>query len=75
MNAPALASARRPASRRAFHNGHGGIGDVQTAALINTDARIDRFYCPRFDSPSVYASPLTDTDRGGFSRVALKEES
>jgi hypothetical protein len=54
---------------------HGRIGDLQTAALIETDATIDPFHCPRFDLPSGYASPLIDTDRGGYSRVTLKEES
>ena len=47
---------------------HGLIGDLQTAALIDTDATIDWFCCPRFDSPSVFAS-LLDADRGGFFRI------
>ena len=47
---------------------HGLIGDLQTAALIDTNGTIDWFCCPRFDSPSVFAS-LLDADRGGFFRI------
>jgi len=43
---------------------HGLIGDLQTAALVTTDGVLDWFCCPRFDSPSVFAS-LLDADRGG----------
>ena len=42
---------------------HGLIGDLQTAALVTTDGTLDWFCCPRFDSPSVFAS-LLDADRG-----------
>jgi GH15 family glucan-1,4-alpha-glucosidase len=48
---------------------HGLIGDLQTAALVSTDGTVDFFCCPRFDSPSVFAS-LLDADRGGFFRIA-----
>jgi GH15 family glucan-1,4-alpha-glucosidase len=48
---------------------HGLIGDLQTAALISTDGTVDWFCCPRFDSPSIFAS-LLDHDRGGYFRVA-----
>ena len=48
---------------------HGLIGDLQTAALVSTDGTLDWFCCPRFDSPSVFAS-LLDAQRGGFFRVA-----
>jgi len=48
---------------------HGLIGDLQTAALVATDGTIDWFCCPRFDSPSLFAS-LLDRGRGGRFRVA-----
>jgi pentatricopeptide repeat protein len=48
---------------------HGLIGDLQTAALITTDATVDFFCCPRFDSPSVFAS-LLDADKGGYFKIA-----
>ena len=48
---------------------HGLIGDLQTAALVTTEGTLDWFCCPRFDSPSVFAS-LLDADKGGFYRIA-----
>src|SRR5579875_2756833 len=48
---------------------HGLIGDLQTAALVTTDGTVDWFCCPRFDSPSVFAS-LLDHERGGYFQVA-----
>jgi GH15 family glucan-1,4-alpha-glucosidase len=48
---------------------HGLIGDLQTAALVSTDGVLDWFCCPRFDSPSVFAS-LLDAERGGYYRIA-----
>jgi GH15 family glucan-1,4-alpha-glucosidase len=48
---------------------HGLIGDLQTAALVTTDGVVDWFCCPRFDSPSVFAS-LLDAERGGHFRMA-----
>jgi GH15 family glucan-1,4-alpha-glucosidase len=47
---------------------HGLIGDLQTAALVTTDGTVDWFCCPRFDSPSVFAS-LLDADKGGHFRI------
>ena len=47
---------------------HGLIGDLQTAALVSTDGTVDFFCCPRFDSPSVFAS-LLDADRGGYFSI------
>src|ERR687897_3712183 len=47
---------------------HGLIGNLQTAALISTDGTIDWMCCPRFDSPSIFAS-LLDHDRGGHFRI------
>ena len=43
---------------------HGLIGDLQTAALVATNGTVDWFCCPRFDSPSVFAS-LLDHEKGG----------
>lgn len=48
---------------------HGLIGDLQTAALVATDGTVDWFCCPRFDSPSIFAS-LLDHQRGGYFRIA-----
>jgi pentatricopeptide repeat protein len=47
---------------------HGLIGDLQTTALVTTDGTVDFFCCPRFDSPSVFAS-LLDADHGGYFRI------
>ncbi|HEY7173756.1 MAG TPA: glycoside hydrolase family 15 protein, partial [Micromonosporaceae bacterium] len=48
---------------------HGLIGNLQTAALVDTTGTIV-WYCPgRFDAPSVFAS-LLDHSRGGFFRIA-----
>jgi GH15 family glucan-1,4-alpha-glucosidase len=47
---------------------HGLIGDLQTAALIDTDGTLDWFCAPRFDSPSIFGS-LLDAERGGHCRV------
>jgi GH15 family glucan-1,4-alpha-glucosidase len=48
---------------------HGLIGDLQTAALVSSDGTIDWYCCPRFDSPSVFASILDD-ERGGRFTMA-----
>ncbi|MBO2447442.1 glycoside hydrolase family 15 protein [Actinomadura barringtoniae] len=48
---------------------HGLIGDLQTAALIDSDGSVDWFCSPRFDSPSLFAS-LLDRERGGRFRIA-----
>ena len=52
---------------------HGLIGNLQTAALVATDGTVDWFCCPRFDSPSVFAS-LLDHDRGGHFQIAPEGE-
>ena len=48
---------------------HGLIGDLQSAALVSTDATVDWFCAPRFDSPSVFAS-LLDHEKGGHFQIA-----
>ncbi len=48
---------------------HGLIGDLHTVALVGTDGTIDWYCCPRFDSPSVFASIL-DADHGGLFRIS-----
>jgi GH15 family glucan-1,4-alpha-glucosidase len=48
---------------------HGLIGDLHTVALVGTDATIDWYCCPRFDSPSVFAAIL-DADYGGLFRIS-----
>jgi pentatricopeptide repeat protein len=53
---------------------HGLIGDLQTAALVSTDGTIDFFCCPRFDSPSVFAS-LLDAEKGGYFRISPAADS
>ena len=52
---------------------HGLIGDLQTAALVSTDGTVNWFCCPRFDSPSVFAS-LLDADKGGHFRISPDRE-
>ncbi len=37
---------------------HGLSGDLQTSAFVTKDGTIDFFCAPRFDSPSVFASPV-----------------
>src|SRR3954447_20648189 len=44
---------------------HGLVGDLQTAALISTEASVNWFCCPRFDSPSVFGA-LLDPGGGHF---------
>ena len=47
---------------------HGVIGDLQTAALVDTDGSVNWFCCPRFDSPSVFGA-LLDAEHGGYFRA------
>jgi GH15 family glucan-1,4-alpha-glucosidase len=58
-----------PVARYPDIGDHGLIGDLQTAALVATDGTVDWFCCPRFDSPSVFAS-LLDADHGGYFRIS-----
>jgi GH15 family glucan-1,4-alpha-glucosidase len=48
---------------------HGVIGDLRTVALVGTDATIDWFCCPHFDSPSVFGAIL-DKEKGGYYRIS-----
>ena len=69
MGTPAAATpAAGGAARYPDIADHGLIGDLQTAALVATDGTVDWFCCPRFDSPSVFAS-LLDADHGGYFRI------
>ncbi|QIG42096.1 glycoside hydrolase family 15 protein [Nocardioides anomalus] len=43
---------------------HGLIGDLRTCALVGSDATVDWFCAPRFDSPSVFGA-LLDAEKGG----------
>jgi pentatricopeptide repeat protein len=52
---------------------HGLIGDLQTTALVTADGTVDFFCCPRFDSPSVFAS-LLDAERGGYFSIKPEAE-
>jgi pentatricopeptide repeat protein len=52
---------------------HGLIGDLQAAALVTTDGTVDFFCCPRFDSPSIFAS-LLDAERGGYFSIKPASE-
>jgi len=47
---------------------HAVVGNMRTAALITTCARVDFFCFPHFDSPSIFAG-LLDKDRGGFFSI------
>ena len=47
---------------------HGVIGNLCTAALVATDASIDFFCFPEFDSPTVFAA-LLDEHGGGSFRI------
>jgi GH15 family glucan-1,4-alpha-glucosidase len=46
---------------------HGVIGDLRTVALMDTEATVDWFYLPRFDSPSVFGC-LLDGERSACCR-------
>src|SRR6266511_2947439 len=52
---------------------HGLIGDLQTAALVTTDGTVDWFCCPRFHSPSIFASLLDDRKGGHFALHAVDD--
>ena len=47
---------------------HGLIGNMRSAALVDTNATVD-FYCfPEFDSTSVFAA-LLDAEKGGYFEI------
>ncbi|MEM1406266.1 MAG: glycoside hydrolase family 15 protein [Bacteroidota bacterium] len=50
---------------------YGIIGNMRSAALIGTNASIDWFCFPHFDSPSVFAR-LLDSEKGGYFRIQAK---
>src|SRR6266571_4136609 len=64
-----LSKRRGPLAEYPDISSHGLIGDLQTAALVSTDGTLDWFCCPRFDSPSVFAS-LLDANLGGYYKIA-----
>ena len=45
---------------------YGMIGDMHTVALVGTNGSIDWWCSPHFDSPSVFAAILDDTQGGRF---------
>jgi hypothetical protein len=52
---------------------HGLIGNMRTCALVSTDAMIDWFCWPHFDSPSIFASIL-DHEKGGYWAIRAAAE-
>src|SRR5262245_44195983 len=67
--APSPAATRERRERYPPIADHGLIGDLQSAALVARDGTVDWFCCPRFDSPSIFAS-LLDHERGGYFQIA-----
>lgn len=47
---------------------YGIIGNLQTVALVSLRGSIDFMCCPRFDSPTVFAS-LLDAKKGGYFSI------
>ncbi|KAI9485858.1 MAG: Six-hairpin glycosidase-like protein [Benjaminiella poitrasii] len=48
---------------------YGIIGNMRTIALVGTDASVDFFCFPKFDSPSIFCRML-DKDKGGHFSIA-----
>jgi GH15 family glucan-1,4-alpha-glucosidase len=46
---------------------HGLVGDLHTVALVGSNATIDWYCCPAFDSPSVFGAILDQADGGFYS--------
>jgi len=51
---------------------YGVVGNMRTVALISTEASVDWFCFPRFDSPSIFGA-LLDSRQGGQFTIAPKQ--
>ncbi|KAI8327072.1 Six-hairpin glycosidase-like protein [Blakeslea trispora] len=51
---------------------YGIIGNMRTIALVGTDASVDFFCFPKFDSPSIFCRML-DKDKGGHFSISPRK--